>query len=56
MIAVELATLTRVNNRTVLRVWNNDEVEVLIKEVDAEEARLEAEKKEKERVFLASPF
>ncbi|GAU98712.1 hypothetical protein RvY_09823 [Ramazzottius varieornatus] len=52
---IELATLTRVNNRTVLRVWNNDEVEVLIKEVDAEEARLEAEKKEKEKGISRKP-
>ena len=52
---VELATLTRENNRTVLRVWNNDEVEVLIKEVDSEEARLEAEKKEKEKGISRKP-
>ena len=52
---VDLATLTRENNRTVLRVWNNDEVEVLIKEVDSEEARLEAEKKEKEKGISRKP-
>ncbi|OQV17147.1 Proteasome subunit alpha type-4 [Hypsibius exemplaris] len=46
---IELATLTRVNNRTVLRVWDNAEVAVLIAEVDAAEAVLEAAKKEKEK-------
>ncbi|XP_055340160.1 proteasome subunit alpha type-4-like [Paramacrobiotus metropolitanus] len=52
---IELATLTRANNRTVLRIWSNEEVDVIIKEVDAEEARLEAEKKEKEKTIPRKP-
>jgi 20S proteasome subunit alpha 3 len=53
---VELATLTRVNNKTVLRVWDNADVAELIKEVDAEEARLESEKKEKEKAIPRKPI
>lgn len=52
---IELATLTRVNNKTVLRVWSNEEVAELIKEVDADEARVEAEKKEKEKAISRKP-
>lgn len=53
---IELATLTRVNNKTVLRVWDHADVAELIKEVDTEEARLEAEKKEKEKAIPRKPI
>ena len=46
---VEMATLTRTNNKTVIRIMPSSEVEVYIKKHEEEEARNEAAKKEKER-------
>lgn len=46
---VEMATLTRVNNKTVIRIMPSSEVEVYIKKHEEEEAKNEAAKKEKER-------
>jgi len=42
---VEIATLTRKNGKTVIRILDDCEVDVHIKNYEAEEARLEAEKK-----------
>jgi len=46
---LEMATLTRVNDKTQIRILPSNEVEVLIKKHEAEEAKNEAAKKEKER-------
>lgn len=46
---VEMATLTRSNNKTVIRIMPSAEVEVYIKRHEEEEAKNEAAKKEKER-------
>jgi len=45
---LEIATLTRENGKTRVRILRSDELEPVIKEHEAEEARLEAEKKAKE--------
>ena len=42
---VEIATLTREDGRTVLRTMKDDAVGELIKKHEAEEAKIEAEKK-----------
>lgn len=44
-----MATLTRENNKTVIRILPSSEVDVLIKKHEEEEAKNEAAKKEKER-------
>lgn len=46
---VEIATLTRENGKTVIRVLKQKEVEQLIKKHEEEEAKAEREKKEKNR-------
>ncbi|PIO12075.1 hypothetical protein AB205_0069170, partial [Aquarana catesbeiana] len=46
---VEIATLTRENGKTKIRVLKQKEVEELIKLHEAEEAKIEKEKKEKEQ-------
>ncbi|XP_042332614.1 proteasome subunit alpha type-4 isoform X1 [Sceloporus undulatus] len=46
---VEIATLTRENGKTIIRVLKQKEVEVLIKQHEEEEAKAEREKKEKEQ-------
>uniref|UniRef100_A0A9L0T9L5 Proteasome subunit alpha type n=2 Tax=Boreoeutheria TaxID=1437010 RepID=A0A9L0T9L5_HORSE len=46
---VEIATLTRENGKTVIRVLKQKEVEQLIKKHEEEEAKAEREKKEKEQ-------
>jgi len=46
---LELATLTRENGKTRIRILPAKEVEGLIKEYEAEEAKLDAAKKEKEK-------
>lgn len=46
---VEIATLTRENGKTVIRVLKQKEVEQLIKNHEEEEAKAEREKKEKEQ-------
>ncbi|XP_025831655.1 proteasome subunit alpha type-4-like [Agrilus planipennis] len=46
---VEMATLSRINNKTVIHILNNKEVEELIKEFEKTEAALEKEKKEKQK-------
>lgn len=48
-ISVEIATLTRENGKTVIRVLKQKEVEQLIKQHEEEEAKAEREKKEKEQ-------
>lgn len=42
-----MATLTRVNNKTVINILSNAEVDVLIEKYEKAEAELEAAKKEK---------
>lgn len=44
---IELATLTRIKNRTVIRILTNDEVDKLIEKYEKSEAEAEAAKKEK---------
>merc|ERR1712062_271167 len=46
---VEIATLTRKDNKTVIRILQDDEVDVHIKNFEAEEARLEAERRKRSR-------
>lgn len=48
-VSVEIATLTRENGKTVIRVLKQKEVEQLIKQHEEEEAKAEREKKEKEQ-------
>lgn len=48
-LTVEMATLKRENNKTVIRIMPSSEVEVYIKKHEADEAKAEAAKKEKER-------
>ncbi|KFP01227.1 Proteasome subunit alpha type-4, partial [Calypte anna] len=48
-LSVEIATLTRENGKTVIRVLKQKEVEQLIKQHEEEEAKAEREKKEKEQ-------
>lgn len=49
LLPVEIATLTRENGKTVIRVLKQKEVEQLIKKHEEEEAKAEREKKEKEQ-------
>ena len=49
LLLVEIATLTRENGKTVIRVLKQKEVEQLIKKHEEEEAKAEREKKEKEQ-------
>lgn len=44
-ITVEIATLTRVNDKTVIRILKCNELEQLIKKYEADEAKSDAEKK-----------
>lgn len=44
---VEMATLTRVNDKTVIKILTNAEVDVLIAKYEKIEAELEAAKREK---------
>lgn len=46
---VEIATLTRENGKTRIKVLKQKEVEELIKKHEAEEAKAEKDKKEKEQ-------
>ena len=46
---VEIATLTRENGKTVIRVLKQKEVDQLIKKHEEEEAKAERETKEKEQ-------
>lgn len=46
-LTVEMATLTRVNNKTVIKILTNAEVDVLIAKYEKIEAELEAAKREK---------
>lgn len=48
-VSVEIATLTRENGKTLIRVLKQKEVEQLIKQHEEEEAKAEREKKEKEQ-------
>ncbi|XP_018575209.1 proteasome subunit alpha type-4 [Anoplophora glabripennis] len=47
---VEMATLTRVNNKTIINILNSKEVEELIAEYEKSEAAIEASKKEQKQV------
>lgn len=47
--AVEIATLTRENGKTRIKVLKQKEVEELIKKHEAEEAKAEKDKKDKEQ-------
>lgn len=44
---VEMATLTRANNKTVIKILTNTEVDALIAKYEKIEAELEAAKREK---------
>lgn len=46
-VAVEMATLTRENGKTVIKILTNSEVDELIAKYEKTEAELEAAKKEK---------
>ena len=46
---IELATLTRENNKTMIKILPPDNVEELIKKYEKAEAEAEAAKKEKEK-------
>lgn len=46
---VEMATLSRVNNKTEIRILTNKEVEELIKAYETSEAAAEAAKKEQKQ-------
>jgi len=46
---VELAHLTRQDDKTCIHILTNDEVDQLLKEHDAEEKRIEAEKQKAEK-------
>lgn len=48
-VVVEIATLTRENSKTCIKVLKLKEVEELIKKHEAEEAKAEKDKKEKEQ-------
>lgn len=48
-LAVEIATLTREDGKTTIKVLKQKEVEELIKRHEAEEAKAEKDKKEKEQ-------
>lgn len=48
-VSVEIATLTRVNGKTCIKVLKQKEVDALIKLHEAEEAKAEKDKKEKEQ-------
>lgn len=48
-VSVEIATLTRENGKTCIKVLKQKEVEELIKKHEAEEAKAEKDKKEKEQ-------
>lgn len=48
-VSVEIATLTRENGKTCIKVLKLKEVEELIKKHEAEEAKAEKDKKEKEQ-------
>lgn len=46
IILVEMATLTRINNKTVINILSSKEVEALIAQYEKKEAEAEAQKKE----------
>lgn len=48
-LSVEIATLTRENGKTRIKVLKQKDVEELIKRHEAEEAKAEKDKKEKEQ-------
>lgn len=48
-ILVEMATLTRENNKTVINILNSREVEELITDYEKSEAAIEASKKEQKQ-------
>lgn len=47
LFAVEMATLTRVNDKTVIKILTNADVDALIAKYEKIEAELEAAKREK---------
>ncbi len=49
IILVEIATLTRENGKTRIRILSEKEINVLIKQYDDEQAKIEAEKLAKEK-------
>ncbi len=49
-----MATLTRQDSKTVIRILPASEVDGFIKKVEAEEAKAEAEKKKKEQAAKSS--
>lgn len=49
VVSVEIATLTRENGKTCIKVLKLKEVEELIKKHEADEAKAEKDKKEKEQ-------
>lgn len=53
-LSVEIATLTRVDGKTVIRILPASELEVLIKKHEEEEAKAEAEKKKEKAGSSAS--
>ncbi|CAH2010130.1 unnamed protein product [Acanthoscelides obtectus] len=46
---VEMATLSRINDKTVINILSNKEVEELIAEYEKSEAAIEATKKEQQK-------
>ena len=48
---VEIATLTRENDKTRIRILGEKEITALIKEYDDEQAKIEAEKLAKEKAL-----
>jgi 20S proteasome subunit alpha 3 len=48
---VEIAVLTRENDKTRIRILGEKEITVLIKEYDEEQAKIEAEKLAKEKAL-----
>lgn len=49
LFSVEMATLSRINDKTVIRILSSTEVEELISEYEKSEAALEASKKEQQK-------
>ena len=53
---IELATLTRENGKTQIKILPADQVDELIKKYEKVEAELEAAKKEKEKAQAQKPW
>lgn len=53
-VSVEMATLSRINDKTVIRILNSKEVEELISEYEKSEAAIEASKKEQQQKSATS--